>query len=232
MCTTRTQRAQRRTQRTAHTQGTARGQRAQRTQRTPPPFEPRGMCLAGGATVVQPAHEALLQVAPRARCHRRPRRPQAQDHQGADGARQGDAPAPSLGRRLGCAPTTQTERGYCGESAPPTPCRQRPRLQPSAPCTYPGRYPRACAGLLLTRPNSFQPAIDIIRTEKSYTIYMDVPGLTKHDVTRPPTPHTRTLPHYLAHARTRPHTPAHARTRPHTPAHTRTTPRSRALSLK
>tara|TARA_B110001452_G_scaffold95772_1_gene79124 strand:- start:1141 stop:2823 length:1683 start_codon:yes stop_codon:yes gene_type:complete len=38
------------------------------------------------------------------------------------------------------------------------------------------------SGLLLTRPNSFQPAIDIIRTERSYTIYMDVPGLTKHDV--------------------------------------------------
>ena len=26
------------------------------------------------------------------------------------------------------------------------------------------------SGLLLTRPNSFQPAIDIIRTEKSYTV--------------------------------------------------------------
>jgi len=47
------------------------------------------------------------------------------------------------------------------------------------------RLPQAsvdASGLLLTRPNSFQPAIDIIRTEKSYTIYMDVPGLTKHDV--------------------------------------------------
>ena len=31
-------------------------------------------------------------------------------------------------------------------------------------------------------PHPSQPAIDIIRTEKSYTIYMDVPGLTKHDV--------------------------------------------------
>ena len=31
------------------------------------------------------------------------------------------------------------------------------------------------SGLLLTRPNSFQPAIDIIQ-DKSYTIFMDVPG--------------------------------------------------------
>lgn len=47
------------------------------------------------------------------------------------------------------------------------------------------RLPQAsvdASGLLLTRPNSFQPAIDIIRTERSYTIYMDIPGCTKHDV--------------------------------------------------
>ena len=37
------------------------------------------------------------------------------------------------------------------------------------------------SGLLLARPNSFQPAIDIIR-DSSYTIYMDVPGLTKKDL--------------------------------------------------
>ena len=34
---------------------------------------------------------------------------------------------------------------------------------------------------MISRPNSFQPNIDIIR-DKAYTIYMDVPGLTKSDV--------------------------------------------------
>lgn len=37
------------------------------------------------------------------------------------------------------------------------------------------------SGLLLTRPNSFIPAVDIVK-EKQFTIYMDVPGMTKDDV--------------------------------------------------
>ena len=37
------------------------------------------------------------------------------------------------------------------------------------------------SGLMISRPNSFQPNIDIIR-DKAYTIYMDVPGLTKSDI--------------------------------------------------
>lgn len=36
-------------------------------------------------------------------------------------------------------------------------------------------------GLLLTRPNSFTPAIDIVQ-EKSYSILMDVPGMTAEDI--------------------------------------------------
>ena len=46
---------------------------------------------------------------------------------------------------------------------------------------YSSAPPRLLCGLLLARPNSFQPAIDIIR-DSSYTIYMDVPGLTKKDL--------------------------------------------------
>lgn len=37
------------------------------------------------------------------------------------------------------------------------------------------------SGLLLTRPNSFVPAVDIVR-EREYTIHMDVPGMTKDDI--------------------------------------------------
>ena len=37
------------------------------------------------------------------------------------------------------------------------------------------------SGLLLTRPNSFVPAIDIIQ-DKDYTIVMDVPGMTSEDI--------------------------------------------------
>jgi HSP20 family molecular chaperone IbpA len=36
-------------------------------------------------------------------------------------------------------------------------------------------------GLLLTRPNSFTPAIDIVR-EKLYSILIDVPGMTAEDI--------------------------------------------------
>ena len=37
------------------------------------------------------------------------------------------------------------------------------------------------SGLLLTRPNSFMPAIDIVQ-EKTYRIVMDVPGMTSDDI--------------------------------------------------
>ncbi|KAL1507416.1 hypothetical protein AB1Y20_008257 [Prymnesium parvum] len=37
------------------------------------------------------------------------------------------------------------------------------------------------SGLMLTRPNSFVPAVDIVK-EKTYTVYMDVPGMTKEDI--------------------------------------------------
>ena len=35
--------------------------------------------------------------------------------------------------------------------------------------------------LLLTRPKQFQPAIDI-KKDKEYSIYLDVPGMTKDDI--------------------------------------------------
>ena len=38
------------------------------------------------------------------------------------------------------------------------------------------------SGLLLTRPNSFVPAIDIVRDNALYTIIMDVPGMTSDDI--------------------------------------------------
>ena len=37
------------------------------------------------------------------------------------------------------------------------------------------------SGLLLTRPDSFMPAVDIVQ-EKLYTIFMDVPGMTSDDI--------------------------------------------------
>ena len=37
------------------------------------------------------------------------------------------------------------------------------------------------SGLLLSRPNSFVPAIDIVQA-KQYTILMDVPGMTSEDI--------------------------------------------------
>jgi len=46
------------------------------------------------------------------------------------------------------------------------------------------RLPRTsgdASRLLLSRPNSFEPAIDILRG-KTYTIFMDVPGLTHADI--------------------------------------------------
>ena len=43
------------------------------------------------------------------------------------------------------------------------------------------------SGLLLSRPNSLEPPLDVMRG-KEYTLYMDVPGLTKHDVQLPREP--------------------------------------------
>lgn len=37
------------------------------------------------------------------------------------------------------------------------------------------------SGLMLTRPDSFMPAVDIIKDKHAYSIYLDVPGLTKRD---------------------------------------------------
>ena len=37
------------------------------------------------------------------------------------------------------------------------------------------------SGLMLTRPNSFVPAIDVVQ-DKLYTIVMDVPGMTNEDI--------------------------------------------------
>ena len=37
------------------------------------------------------------------------------------------------------------------------------------------------SGLLLTRPNSFTPSIDVVQS-KLYTIIMDVPGMTAEDI--------------------------------------------------
>ena len=37
------------------------------------------------------------------------------------------------------------------------------------------------SGLLMTRPDSFVPAVDIIANDK-YQIFMDVPGLSKEDI--------------------------------------------------
>ena len=39
------------------------------------------------------------------------------------------------------------------------------------------------SGLVLTRPDSFQPHVDIIKGESTYQIYMDLPGMKKEDVT-------------------------------------------------
>ena len=38
------------------------------------------------------------------------------------------------------------------------------------------------SGLLITRPNSFAPAVDIVQDNALYTIIMDVPGMTSEDI--------------------------------------------------
>ena len=38
------------------------------------------------------------------------------------------------------------------------------------------------SGLLITRPNSFAPAVDIVQDNALYTIIMDVPGVTSEDI--------------------------------------------------
>ena len=38
-------------------------------------------------------------------------------------------------------------------------------------------------GLMLTSPDSFVPPVDIIVTDKSYIIYLDVPGMSSSDIT-------------------------------------------------
>lgn len=39
------------------------------------------------------------------------------------------------------------------------------------------------SGLMLTRPDSFVPPVDVVVEQDSYTIYMDVPGLSAKDIT-------------------------------------------------
>jgi len=38
------------------------------------------------------------------------------------------------------------------------------------------------SGLMLTRPDSFMPPVDIVLEDGFYTIYMDVPGLSAKDI--------------------------------------------------
>ena len=44
------------------------------------------------------------------------------------------------------------------------------------------------SGLMLTRPDSFMPPVDIVVEEGSYTVFMDVPGLSAKGVFPPPPP--------------------------------------------
>lgn len=39
------------------------------------------------------------------------------------------------------------------------------------------------SGFVMTRPDSFLPMIDIVKTKDEYIIYLDVPGINKEDIT-------------------------------------------------